>query len=1256
MKRILCYLLSAIMIAGVIDVLPQTVRGATALPAGWSWNEPPNYPATCEIDTTQCYDGVTPSVRFTSKAGYIPNNYGMMWTSVPMQADKTYRFGVWAKAQNGGNNHLSVAYNGMLSFSSVGRTYDWMYLTVDYESTSNGNREVQIQIHDVVKNLWLADFSCREVSPDGTLVGPNLFTSGKMTLDPDEDEKDEADMTAEEKALSDLIKRGSSTRRSFEQLLGISKIMPVKQAAINVDADSSDWADITSVHLPMTDSQVNRNIKWDGEQDSSLDFSVAYDDTYFYLWAAKTDDIDLREESAEVWRGDSVQLAFSHYGEEDASKEICMAHTDAGGAIFYYTIPEADVAKIKLKTSQSRASGGITTFYECAVPWSILYGTKPDGHFLFNILVNDNDGDGRSSFIEKTPGIGSGKSNAAYTVMGLEQNGWYAASETPKRLAQAESNIRYRTYIGNNSDAPKSFTVTDPGGDTSVVAVAANEVAIISSEYMYSDTGEYSFTVNVAERGGVSSTFACPVKVLYSDAYYLDKYDEFEKTKFLELRQLMHSCKRKKISTDYELINMSIIEKFLERGRDDVRVLKEHQRALYVLDCLDDLYEEAKASLTSYLNGTAKPIVMNKYVASDSNISGMTLTAKNQFGKTQPFFFNGMNGYGFEGDISDFPSMGINSIEPDIGPNSTVFPGPDDTMVIDYTSINHFIDNIIIPAEKAGVAVTVNLAPHYVPQWLYDRYPEAVNNDNGMFGGYRINHPKYKEMLALHVQAVMSAVSKYKCVQTILLMNEPSYQSNDNPYDRPLFTQYLKDVYGGDISKLNYNYGTSYTSFDDVPMHDTRILPNPNNLGHKDLMAPYIDYCYFNDINFFNFHKFLADEVKKNAPDIFVITKMMATIEEVDDNWRRQFMQQGTDFEQYAEFADLNGNDANNMYTGRYTIVNGLKWQDMQTSIKNVAVVNSENHIIGDGEKSYRPEYAIHAGNDMWAMSLYGRAVSNYWVYAKATGTHPGFNGCLYYRPDVLAAMGKSAADLNRLTDEAAAIQDAKREVAILYDKGNRIQNTFHYNAIDLAYRAAIFSGQRAGFVTQKMINEGKLDDYDLLYVPEVTHIPEDVIFGIEKYVRGGGKAIVLNKESLALNLYGKPHSAEAQAAREYIIANSIVYETENDGEIVVTKPSAKEIRDGLLGLLADTGRDRVMLIDNETNEPVYDVHWMVGEYQGSLIINICNYELESEKDVSLVVDGKEVAQAFDLRAQKTVGTNSMKLKTSQPLFIRVSQ
>ena len=73
---------------------------------------------------------------------------------------------------------------------------------------------------------------------------------------------------------------------------------------------------------------------------------------------------------------------------------------------------------------------------------------------------------------------------------------------------------------------------------------------------------------------------------------------------------------------------------------------------------------------------------------------------------------------------------------------------------------------------------------------------------------------------------------------------------------------FLKEIYGNDIGMLNSAYGSSYGSFEEIPLSYT-----------NDVME--YDYKMFNDKVFSEWHRWMAGIVHELAPDVPLHSKIM---------------------------------------------------------------------------------------------------------------------------------------------------------------------------------------------------------------------------------------------------------------------------------------------------------------------------------------------------------------------------------------------
>lgn len=151
---------------------------------------------------------------------------------------------------------------------------------------------------------------------------------------------------------------------------------------------------------------------WRGPEDLSADLFLRCDSNCLKIQLHVNDDRHVQPYSGfSMWKGDSVQLAFQIPGQQ-GYWEFGLSRNQSGDSeIFPYQLPadfsSAAVGQMKLVTSRS----GTWTRYEFTIPFRSIGLTREvmRSGFRFNLLVNDNDGEGRDGWIHITPGIGENK-------------------------------------------------------------------------------------------------------------------------------------------------------------------------------------------------------------------------------------------------------------------------------------------------------------------------------------------------------------------------------------------------------------------------------------------------------------------------------------------------------------------------------------------------------------------------------------------------------------------------------------------------------------------------------------------------------------------------------------------------------------------------------------------------------------------------------------------------------------------------------
>lgn len=124
--------------------------------------------------------------------------------------------------------------------------------------------------------------------------------------------------------------------------------------------------------------------------------------------------------NVEQWKGDDVQVALASHL-QSGSWEINLARTNAGEPMVSCTIAPKGGKRRKAEESVvlKTMRQGTKTGYNAFFPYATLGFDRRlmKQGFRFNLLVNDNDGDGRNGFIEIKPNNFSSKNAGNYPVV-----------------------------------------------------------------------------------------------------------------------------------------------------------------------------------------------------------------------------------------------------------------------------------------------------------------------------------------------------------------------------------------------------------------------------------------------------------------------------------------------------------------------------------------------------------------------------------------------------------------------------------------------------------------------------------------------------------------------------------------------------------------------------------------------------------------------------------------------------------------------
>ncbi|OFX16771.1 MAG: hypothetical protein A2Z18_01595 [Armatimonadetes bacterium RBG_16_58_9] len=617
-------------------------------------------------------------------------------------------------------------------------------------------------------------------------------------------------------------------------------------------------------------------------------------------------------------------------------------------------------------------------------------------------------------------------------------------------------------------------------------------------------------------------------------------------------------------------------------------------------------------------SGTTRPLIQA------GSFVGPTISLIRDTPVQRPILFNGYGHFSqIRRDVDKFFSYGVNVIQPDIGPNA-VFPAEG---VIDTGPITEDVQ-VLNRAASAKVADALLISPHYFPNWMLDKYPHLRKQRAG-FIQFCIHAPEGQDFLRNYIATLIPAIKDKPALQSIVLSNEPVNMEEPCQYATADWHIWLQTRHGS-IATLNARWGTTYSSFEGVPLPNP--MDQPQNVYRDRVPSPiWMEFIRFNQESFASWHQMLADAVRQYAPDLPVHVKTMT--------WsflRYNRVVDGVDPYLFAKLSDINGNDSQYWYTfgaGEFAQewLESAMGHDLQRSVKNAPIFDTETHVILDYEKRYIPARQVCAA--LWQSAVYGGCAQAIWVWERTFDVERhNVSGSIMHRPACAEAVGIVNHDLNRAAQQITAIQTAAPDVLILHSVSAMVWDKARYGSCmyDL-YRALSFTGAKVGFVTERQLEEEIAPNGPVLFVPNVKHLSDSAFQTLQQ--RQGLTVNVGDADILAYNDYNAQRTGQIQA-------ESLPY--------AYGQTTWHELWQSLISDLPAWGVHPLVQVLGANGEAVWGVMWRSANVSGGVVVSLCNYR-NTPMSVRLYRGG-QAQEATDVLSGQTVSG----VITLQPLEVRL--
>ena len=761
-------------------------------------------------------------------------------------------------------------------------------------------------------------------------------------------------------------------------------------------------------------------------------------------------------------------------------------------------------------------------------------------------------------------------------------------------------------YIEPGTVAPVTSALKGAQGTVQLFITPAND-----------EKQQHTFRVTLLDAAGKEigrTTRECSI---FSRAYIAGILARAE-AKVPTLDRLMADLKRAGQPLDYPRVSRTVVRDFIPWIREDL-AHPELERALRETNELNVVLDRAIAECKAALAGQKLPGVP-RYVTSDIEIKDGVFVADTRMPSGEitrrPVYFTGFGHFRAARDfIEKWPDYGVNVIQIEFGPSSVV-AGPDK---IEVATIEDF-KTVLDRAEQNNVSVCLLLSPHYFPGWALAQWPEISGADGG-FNSFDIDNPHARDIEEKFLRTAIPMLKGRKGLHSYCLSNEPIYQGGGKSiYNRQKWLAYLKQTHG-ELANVAKAHRAEYKTWDDVPTPDGKSAPST---------PLFYDWVRFNDARFSGWHKWMADIIHEMDPAAKVHAKIMML------SFDRNTVGWGNDPEQFCELSQIAGNDSSKGWSATGEWANGWGAQnmffDLLGSIKHQPIFNTENHVIWDRDEQVVP--GVHLYNIIWQAAMHGEGGSTVWVWERGYDHKSDFWGSIMERPDCTDMHGRAGLDLMRLAPQVAAFAAAPAKVAIVYSRTSMVYSPRHMDLCNWIYAALNFSGLKVSFITEKQLTEGKAAQYQVVFAPGVTHLPEPAYKGLVAYSDGKkGLVVTMGEGCLSHDDYDNPRQAQAFTALPDL--------------------TARRLRDAIISLLnrGNAGLE-VTLRDTKPGpdgDMPWGVEWRTAKLGGKTLVNLVNYTHETK---TVLVSGAGLkGDPIDLISGRKI-KGAVELKMLQPVLL----
>jgi hypothetical protein len=615
----------------------------------------------------------------------------------------------------------------------------------------------------------------------------------------------------------------------------------------------------------------------------------------------------------------------------------------------------------------------------------------------------------------------------------------------------------------------------------------------------------------------------------------------------------------------------------------------------------------------------------------------------------RPVFISGILGSPFgpgrPEKLELLKSLGANLLGPISVPH-TVTRGWDE---FDDAYFEKHVFPIYRAAAANGFLVNPAMWNYRAPAWLAKIAPDLdLEEDKGWFrDNMDLDNPvteRFNRMWFKYAASRLKTMPNNFCYS---LMGEewcdPGFRGK---YTAGRYEKWLTEKHG-DIEHLNRAWGTAYPSFRQAAAKESRKTKGGN-----------YDWLAFNEDRLTAFNQWQIDGIRQSEPDGLwtcwpaagcLVSAPLGGFDPAYGRNREDILRQssvsGWDGGIFAVEAGPSTRRLPESHWAKYS----LGWRDEMIYYDFAKSLSPEKPVFDPELHTITSVYHIsplgvspdYFRTTLWMEHLHGLGAHLLWWWGRNEDGTPRFGeflGGLLTQPQLLEAWGRTVLELRRLADDVALFPQLERKARILYSEPSAIHDPKSYPLLVRdAYEALYFQDYTVGFVTERMVQEGRLADCALLIIPAAKQTSGDAVTKIREYRAKGGRVAIIGKDALTCDEYGKPRDAADFQQAGLRLAGS----------------TPEEYAPQLDRLLDEVGIQRPVRAMGKDGKPVWGVELRAARKADKWIVSLVNVTRQPVEITLKLPAGAGTAR--DLVANRPVAVDRpLKLDERHPMLLEL--